>query len=809
MVPSLRDKSSHLKRWLAALVLLMLLALSGCTEGISPPAPRTTPTAPASVAPGEPLTVTPTSPPPTPTVAVWPTATAAPQAAWQEAAQYFEIGDWQKAEAAYSDLIATASSAAVAAEAHYRLGQVYFAAGHWQQAADQFQQTSQSPNLPAERYFWWGRALTLAGDDAAAINAYQAYFKLSTSLADEAAKRIARNYTSLGEIGKAALWITQAIELAPTLAERLALREELANLWLKHGLPQAAVAEYDAILSSAQKPAYRAEILRQRGDARLASGDLPGAEVDWRRVLQEAPHTQDAYLALVQLVKHNLSVDEFLRAKIDAENKAWPQAQTALWRYLSQELTPEQRTKALCLLGRVATAQGDAVTGRQVWSQVHRSAACGGEAELALARLDWAAGDRSEAISRLQQEAKDTNFTAWAGAMHQQLAIWAEAQGKMDVAAVEYINAEKTFPDDRRYQAGLLAAVMAWTSRRPSPVLPVLSVLLNDPNLPEVWKPPLRFWVGQLQWLAGKQETAKETWRRLQSEAPDSYYAWQLTQTAGFPPPWTCSEASPTEEKTELINWLRRWSPALQPADLSGLPSTLTGSSTWQRAASFQRAGLYSQANTAFQKIIRETDDPVLLFRLAIYFAAEHLFHLSIAAANHQAAHFAPLPCAVQQLRFPVPWLAMFLATSDRQNVSPALLYAVAHQESHFNPLARSAAGAAGIMQLMPTTAKWLAGRMNWSDFTPRMLYQPQKNVEMGAYFLHWLADYLPEDLYAQLAGYNGGPGNARRWRRQFGLNDDIFLERLPALESRHYLRQVVRNIAVYRALYSRKSFGK
>ena len=131
--------------------------------------------------------------------------------------------------------------------------------------------------------------------------------------------------------------------------------------------------------------------------------------------------------------------------------------------------------------------------------------------------------------------------------------------------------------------------------------------------------------------------------------------------------------------------------------------------------------------------------------------------------------------------------------------VDPALVYAVMRQESRFDPTARSDAGAIGLMQLMPQTAAQLSSRTeNWDD----ALRDPVTNVDLGQRYLGTLLNTsaMSGNLILVMAAYNGGMGNLARWRNGDQEDDPLmFIETIPAGETRAFVEQVMTNYWVYR----------
>lgn len=111
---------------------------------------------------------------------------------------------------------------------------------------------------------------------------------------------------------------------------------------------------------------------------------------------------------------------------------------------------------------------------------------------------------------------------------------------------------------------------------------------------------------------------------------------------------------------------------------------------------------------------------------------------------------------------------------------------------------ARSRVGAWGLMQLMPATATWVARQIPVQAYRKEMLLQPAVNVQMGTYYFGRVLNDLRHPVLAT-AGYNAGPGRAKRWRDARALDGAIYVETIPFNETRDYVKQVLVNAWFYR----------
>ncbi len=149
--------------------------------------------------------------------------------------------------------------------------------------------------------------------------------------------------------------------------------------------------------------------------------------------------------------------------------------------------------------------------------------------------------------------------------------------------------------------------------------------------------------------------------------------------------------------------------------------------------------------------------------------------------------------------RFPIPRLEPL----GGYRVDPSLLYALARQESNFEPGAISSAGARGLMQLMPATAAYVVGDPSLRGRGGHQrLHDPAFSLEVGQRYLHYLTTHsaVEGDLLRLLASYNAGPGNVGRWTTHGRHRDDplLFIESIPAAETRGFVQRVMAYSWIY-----------
>ena len=210
-----------------------------------------------------------------------------------------------------------------------------------------------------------------------------------------------------------------------------------------------------------------------------------------------------------------------------------------------------------------------------------------------------------------------------------------------------------------------------------------------------------------------------------------------------------------------------------------------------QRALALYRIGLDNEALREWLWAIKGLDDRDLLAAAEVArLANEPDRAINTANRTVQMHDFAQ--------RYPLPHRDVMSLATKQWGMDEAMMYAIIRQESRFMPEARSRAGAMGLMQLMPSTARWVARQIPIQPFSTDMLARPEVNVTMGTYYFGRVLADLGHPIMAT-AAYNAGPGRARRWRDDKPLEGAIYTETIPFNETRDYVKQVFTNAWFYR----------
>jgi soluble lytic murein transglycosylase len=143
-------------------------------------------------------------------------------------------------------------------------------------------------------------------------------------------------------------------------------------------------------------------------------------------------------------------------------------------------------------------------------------------------------------------------------------------------------------------------------------------------------------------------------------------------------------------------------------------------------------------------------------------------------------------------LLYPQPYFAEVKTAARLSQLTPELIYAVLRQESLYRSDAVSSAGARGLMQLMPDTARRTA--RYWGLPAPATvdLFEPAVNIPLGAASLRMLLDQFDDQIAVALAGYNAGARAAMRWLPSEPMDADVWIENIPYEETRDYVQRVL-----------------
>ena len=406
---------------------------------------------------------------------------------------------------------------------------------------------------------------------------------------------------------------------------------------------------------------------------------------------------------------------------------------------------------------------------------------------LALARL--AANDADAAAALLEdrrQPALAPSQAAWLWA-----GIGRQAALKLSADAVtHYRRAWSLLPPTEQADAGWTDETLAWAARS----------ALRAPQARDRWALVLKAISAMSP--AQQADTAWVYWK-----------ARALLATAADGAEGEAQRADARRQLAELASPLHFYgqlatedlgqAPAL-PANAA--PSTPAERETARNTPGFKRAmhlaalGLRDEARREWNFTLRGLGDRELL--AAARWACEAGdWQLCINTSDRTKTEFD------LATRYPMPFMPEIQQAANAARLEPAFVLGIIRQETRFMPNLRSHAGASGLMQLMPNTAKWIAKKIG-QDYNParaELIFDPALNLRLGTSYLKMVLDDLSGSQPMAAAAYNAGPGRPRRWREGPVLEVAAWAEAVPFNETRDYVKKVTSNTAIYAALLNRQ----
>lgn len=300
---------------------------------------------------------------------------------------------------------------------------------------------------------------------------------------------------------------------------------------------------------------------------------------------------------------------------------------------------------------------------------------------------------------------------------------------------------------------------------------------------PEGWRSQqANFWAGAAYLRLGEQALAAARWTEAEGADPVAYYGMRARRGLGSATETVAVEPGPppsTDDENVVAGGLAR---------VEALRSSGHGDAAnveerrLRRLLATREGGLHTLAEAYHAR--GRTIEAVRVGR----------------EARRQAGRW---DARALRIVFPLPYREQILAQAGERGVDPYLMAALIRQESLFQPEAVSPAGAVGLMQLLPGTARSLAGAAGLRRVETSTLKQPDVNLRLGSVYLASLLRTHGDRVEEALMAYNAGQGRLARWRSfpEYG-DPDLFLERIPYRETRDYVRIIRESAGIYAWLY-------
>lgn len=795
-------------------IILLALAVAACSQ------PSVAPTQDAATDPTVALATA------EPTSAPTPIPTATPVQMVDAGDQAIFAGDYDTALTVFHNALSTAADPEVIAKSNLGIGQAYYEQGNYAPALDFLRPASEFEDavLAARAQYLLAQSYTSLERYDEALAAYDAYLQLRPGLLDSHIYTLKGDlYNTLGDYAQAIAHYQEAYRTDPeggseALAVKIAVAYEDSQDW------DTALALYQDIYNTTNNDYTKAEMDLRMGRIYYTLEQFETAYAYYQDAVNSFPFAYDSYSALATLVNDGVPVNEYQRGLINYNVGNYALAIEAFDRYLATapEDYPDAALYFKALAIRAAGANNGADRSEEaiaVWWQLIDTYPISDyyvDAWEDIEYTQWAyQGEPQQAaetaltfVSRhaIQDEAPEFLFLA--GRAYERANMLAEASTTWQRIANEYPDSAETF--QAVYFAGIAMVRLGdWAAAQP--VFSRALVLTSEPDETAA----AYLWIGKCQEAQGEISQALDTWKQAQLADPFGYYSIRaedllMDREALSAPDSYDLDPDLTPYRQDAEVWLRETFGLAADANLES-PGLLANDPRFQRGMEYWSLGRYETAKTEFESLRQEFEgDPAQTFRLIPALVEIGLYRSALVASTNllstaglEGASALDAPEFFSRIRFGAYYVDWLLPEAEAEDFSPLLVLAVIRQESAYEGWIGSGAGAQGLMQLLPSTAAERVTLLNWPEnFTTEDLHRPSINIVLGTNYLsHW-RNYFDGDLYAMLAAYNGGPGNAIAWESLAPDDPDLFLEVVRIEETRNYIRLITEIQYIYRWLY-------
>jgi soluble lytic murein transglycosylase len=768
-------------------------------------------------------TATSSPPPPTPSSTPTPaptqTPTAEPLAQLDSADQSLRDGDWDQALTAYQAAAKEDASPEIRAAAEFGEASTLLRAGRDAEAITALSSLiadESGSDQAAQAYFLRAVAYQQADEPELALSDYQAYLESRPGRIDSLVEeRIGDLLCAQGRPAEAIAHYRQAAQL-PHLGGSMLLEIKAGRAQMEAGDAAAALAAFDSLQAAAQDSSTKATLNYLAGLALTALGDLQGAHDRYLDSIDKYPEAYDAYSGLLLLVKDNVPVPDLRRGEVDYFAGAYQPALDAFNR--AAETAPSgtlfyYRGLTRRSLGDWVGARDDLLRAAQAYpNDPHRQ-----DAWLEQARTEWAYLDRySEAVQTyLDFVAAFPESPAAADALFA-AGRTAERHDQLEQAAEIWLRLPSEYPANAlAYQGGFEAAIVRYRLANYAGSLNALKIselLAGSPGQVAA----LNLWRGKNLLAMAQPEGARQAWEQASRDDPTGYYSDRADDLLAGKAPFQASgifdfSTDPAAEKSEAESWLRQHFPITGTEPLSQLDPALANDDRWIRGQELLALGQFADADNEFEALrTAYQGNAEATYRLMNAFLDGHLYRQAILAsrqvlqlAGMDDAQTMQAPVYFNHVRFGPYFGEIILPEAIRSGLDGLFLLSVVRQESLFEGYATSYAEARGLMQVIPSTGASIAKQLGWPpDYSDADLYRPMVSVRFGSFYLAAQSSRFDGDLFAALAAYNAGPGNALAWKALAPDDPDLFLEVIRLTQPHLYIRTIYEVFTIYNRLY-------
>jgi len=580
----------------------------------------------------------------------------------------------------------------------------------------------------------------------------------------------------------------------------------------------SALETFNTLLTSTTNDYTKAQLHLLIGQVFVFKEDLPSAFDQWRKNVSTYPLSFDTYNSLVGLMDYGQQVDPLDQGFVNYFAGKPEIAITAFDEYLRKSSDPNPDVfyylalchrdlgdyqKAIESFDEVITNHPDS----QFWTSAWDEKAYTYWAYLNDYPSAWEVLD-SYALN-YPQNSTASNFLFEAARIHERYEDLSGAASLWERLPILFPDSAQIF--DAWFQAGI-SRYRAGDHKTARQNFSLAQKSTSDKNQ----QGKAVFWIAKSHLALDEKAEAIQNFETAVNLLPYSYYGLRSSDIIANKKPFTDSPTTFNEPNMEQVKsaadtWVKIRLDLPQTADVENL-GMIQDSALFKQGLFYWHVGQFELGRQKFSEIRQLfQDQPLELYKLSVYMysignyaeSREMMDSMLNAIGYSEDGMRINLPEFFTKMIYPIHFHPQIESAADNYGLDPYLLTAMIWQESAFDPNAKSSSGALGLLQIMPSTGQDIANRSGLvSNYTADSLYDPDINLLLGAYYLNSNMNYLSNDIFAALAGYNAGPGNAMIWNELANGDVDLELEIIRYGETRNYITSIYSTYEMYSRLY-------
>lgn len=678
-----------------------------------------------------------------------------------------------------------------------------------------------SASIIPEIFYYLGRCYSALQEYPQAVDAYDKYIQLKPGVIDQIVRENqAEAAEKSGDFNKVISFYQSALKSSTNNSDKIRINLKIGAAYAGSQNYTTAIQIFQSVYDSTDDSYSKASADLLMGQAFLKLEMPDEARNRLLDAVIQFPRAYDAYTSLQTLLLRGIVVDDKLRGIVDYYAGDYSDAIRSFERYLSGNPQGEDGTVYYYkgLSHYFLNQPGFAIQAYDHLIQNYRDSKFWSSAWDEKAYVQWyLLEEYTNAASTLRSFVSQVPKATEAPAYLFEAGRILERKNDLENAILVWRQLADEYPAfERNYEAIFLSGIAFFRLNKFDEAMGtfrrnlVLAASSDE-------KAAALVWIGKCYQSKNDLPNAIASWAQAEKLDPTGYYSIRAGQLINNKKPAAASSNYDLGydlafERPEAESWLRTEFKIAQDTSLSGL-GDLAGDIRMLKGRELWNLDIWDEAIKVFETVQKENEsNPLNTYRLMNYFYSLGLYRPAINAARNvlDLAGMDDLsslsaPIYFTHIRFGAYFRQQIMDGIRDENVNPLVLYSLLRQESLFDTTIVSAAGARGLAQFMPATAKETSDLLDWPPaYTVEDLNRPLVAIRFAANYLDRLTTrFLNGDLFAGLAAYNAGPINVQIWKELSKNDPDLFLEIIRIAETKTYLKHIIEFLNIYQLVYT------